>query len=219
MVDDSTTRPELRATQANTLAKSDSMRRLLAVALLFAVGVFLITEFMHYLLVPDLGRNTERLLAEGLSAVIVGCLAAMLFRVVRERHKADLARLQVIAEMNHHVRNALTPISLALGDGQDRDSVRLILGAVERIEWALREILPRQSPLPEPERARLFYFQGGLTARGARPSSHDSVGAEGQGETSSVSPRIQLIQRQHSQPAAEEPAGTPAASAREIARP
>lgn len=39
-----------------------------------AVGLvsFVVTELMHYLLVPDLGRLWERLLAEGLSAVVVG---------------------------------------------------------------------------------------------------------------------------------------------------
>jgi hypothetical protein len=138
---------------------SDSTQMLLIVALGFGAVVFLVSECMHYLLVPDLGRHAERMLAEGVSALIVGCLAALLLRSAREHRQTTRARLQVIAEMNHHIRNALNPISLAADAAQDHQAVCLISEGVARIEWALREILPRQRPLPERERTRLFYFE------------------------------------------------------------
>ena len=51
-----------------------------------SVGVgllsFLVTESMHQLLVPDLGRHWERLLAEGASALVVAALAAGLGRML-----------------------------------------------------------------------------------------------------------------------------------------
>jgi signal transduction histidine kinase len=80
-----------------------------------AVGLvaFLVTELMHYLLVPDLGRLWERLLAEGLSAVVVSLLTAGLIHQANRRREAALLRMQVIAEMNHHIRNALAAISLS----------------------------------------------------------------------------------------------------------
>ncbi|HEY6936093.1 MAG TPA: hypothetical protein VI424_03010, partial [Terriglobales bacterium] len=56
----------------------DSRRRLLLVMAGFAVAAFLITELMHYLLVPDLGPYRERIMAEGGSALILGMLAAKL---------------------------------------------------------------------------------------------------------------------------------------------
>ena len=66
-----------------------------------AVGLvsFAVTELMHYLLVPDLGRLWERLLAEGLSAVVVALLTAGLIHQANQRREAALLRMQVIAEI------------------------------------------------------------------------------------------------------------------------
>jgi hypothetical protein len=149
---------KIRRMDTDIRSELDSTQTLVIVALGFGVVVFLVVELMHYLLVPDLGRHVERMVAEGVSALIVGCLVAMLHRSAREHRQATKVRLQVIAEMNHHIRNALTPISLSAYAVQDPQSIRVISEVVERIEWALREILPRQRPLPDRERNRLFYF-------------------------------------------------------------
>jgi hypothetical protein len=123
-----------------------SLRFVLGTALGVGVVSFLASELMHYILVPDLGRHRERLLAEALSALIVSCLAARLVQITRERQRLTMARMQVIAEMNHHSRNALSPIFLGLDGSDNQQLVRLISEGVERIDWALREILPRQEP-------------------------------------------------------------------------
>jgi hypothetical protein len=130
---------------------------------LAAVGVgavsFLATELMHYILVPDIGRSDERLLAEGISALVVSLLTAKLVQVTRERHRLTVARMQVIAEMNHHIRNALSPVSLSLEDAKNQQLKRVMSDAVDRIDWALREILPREIPLGVEQRNKLGYFQ------------------------------------------------------------
>jgi signal transduction histidine kinase len=134
--------------------------RFVAIAAL-AVGAvsFLATELMHYILVPDIGRSPERLVAEGFSALLVALLTAKLVQVSRERHRLLVARMQVIAEMNHHIRNALSPITLSLDDTQNQQLRRIISNSVERIDWALREILPREMPLADEQRHKLGYFQ------------------------------------------------------------
>ena len=119
------------------------------IAVGFAVLVFLVSEFMHYLLVPELGRHEERMLAEGGAALIVGSLVGFLFRTFTKLRQATVARLQVIAEMNHHIRNALAAISLSTYVLHNEQAMRIIGEAVDRIEWTLREILPRQTPMPE----------------------------------------------------------------------
>jgi signal transduction histidine kinase len=126
-----------------------------------AVGLvsFVVTEVMHKLLVPDLGRVWERLLAEGFSAVVVALLTAGLIHQANLRREAALLRMQVIAEMNHHIRNALAAISLSADIVQNQQSIQVISESVDRIEWALREVLPRSRPLPEEDRNRMFYFQ------------------------------------------------------------
>ena len=137
----------------------NSRRFVLGVALGVGLVSFLATELMHYWLVPDLGRHQERLLAEGLSAFLVSCLVAKLTSVTRHRHRLTVARMQVIAEMNHHIRNALAPIALSVGTIENQQLIRAISEGVDRIDWALREILPREMPLREEQRDRLGYFQ------------------------------------------------------------
>jgi hypothetical protein len=126
-----------------------------------AVGIvsFLATELLRYLLVPDIGRAPERLLAEFLSALIVSCLTAKLLSISRERQRLTLARMQVIGEMNHHIRNALSPVSLSLDATEDQQLKQIISEAVDRIDWALREILPRELALENEQINWLGYFQ------------------------------------------------------------
>jgi hypothetical protein len=131
----------------------------LGIALRVGLVSFLATELMHYWLVPDLGRHQERLLAEVLSAFLVSCLVAKLASVTRERHRLTVARMQVIAEMNHHIRNALAPIALSVDAIENQQLIRVISEGVDRIDWALREILPREMPLREEQRDKLGYFQ------------------------------------------------------------
>jgi signal transduction histidine kinase len=130
---------------------------------LVSVGVglvaFLATEFMHYLLVPDIGRHWERLLAEGVSAFVVALLAARLMHAENQRREAALLRMQVISEMNHHIRNALAAVTLTTDSIQNQQCIRVISESVDRIEWALREILLRRKPLPEKELERSRYSQ------------------------------------------------------------
>lgn len=106
-----------------------------------AVGLisFLVTELMHSLLVPDLGRHWERLLAEGVSAVIVALLTARLVHAANRRQEAALLRMQIVSEMNHHIRNALQAISVMAESTENQQCIRVISESVGCIEWALRE--------------------------------------------------------------------------------
>jgi signal transduction histidine kinase len=122
------------------------------------VASFLVTEVMHFLLVPDIGRIRERLLAEGFSAIVVTLLTAGLMHAANQRRAFAMLRMQVIDEMNHHIRNALTAISLTADSMQNQQSIRVILDSVNHIDWTLREILPRAKPLQEDERQHLWFF-------------------------------------------------------------
>jgi hypothetical protein len=139
------TSSERPATVDEGRVNRDSRRRLLLVVAGFAVVAFLVTELMRYLLVADLGPYRERIMAEGGSALILGLLVAKLLQnAYRARQQAE-ARLRVIAEVNHHVRNALELISLSAYITRDEEAIRRISEGVNRIDWALREVLPRES--------------------------------------------------------------------------
>jgi hypothetical protein len=82
-----------------------------------------------------------------LSDALVGFVAAALVYVVanfQEQHSKFVAeRLKIIAEMNHHIRNALQVIAYHSWVGKDEQELAMIRDAMNRITWALKEVLPQ----------------------------------------------------------------------------
>ena len=145
------------AVSKSRLTKRIPTTRVQLVSAAVGLASFLATELMHYLLVPDIGRRWERLLAEGVSAVVVAVLTAGFMGAANQREEAALLRMQVISEMNHHIRNALGAISLTTDSIQNQGCVRVIYESVDRIEWTLREVLLRRKPISQEEIDRLRY--------------------------------------------------------------
>jgi len=69
----------------------------------------------------------------------------------QKRHNAMLKRIQVIAAMNHHVRNGLQTITLSRY-AENAQQIGLIDESSRRIQRALRELLPKT----QEERNALF---------------------------------------------------------------
>lgn len=125
------------------------------VAVAVGLASFLMTELMHFLLVPNIGRRWERLLAESISAAVAGLLAALLVKAVSRHRAAMLLRMQVISEMNEHVRTALEEISVTTQSIENQQCIRKISESVGHIEWALREVLLRPMPRTEGQRSEM----------------------------------------------------------------
>ena len=76
---------------------------------------------------------------------LVGIAVGLLVLVYERRQRQNMVRkLEVIRQMNHHVRNSLQVISFANSLPQREELGNKVRDAVERIEWALREVLPGQ---------------------------------------------------------------------------
>ena len=77
------------------------------------------------------------------SAVVAAVVAALLFyRMLwqeRERRKAIRRRLEIIREMNHHIRNAVQALTSYIPQNEETS----IDDSLRRVDWALREILPK----------------------------------------------------------------------------
>jgi len=109
------------------------------VVLRASAAVFLLTAATDCIL-GELSRHAPFRFADDLiAAVAVGCL--VLF-YERRRRGYFAGRLQIIREMNHHVRNALTVISLTSQQQPNEDLRSMMRESVGRIDWALREVLP-----------------------------------------------------------------------------
>ena len=120
-------------------AKSPSRSRtllpgFLAGFLIYSLGLLLDRVFQHA------GLNSRTITIDDLLiALLVGLL--VLFYEERRR-RALIQRLRTIELMNHHVRNSLQVIAFATP--QQEELANKVRDAVERIEWALREVLPGQ---------------------------------------------------------------------------
>jgi hypothetical protein len=105
--------------------------------------VFLVTE--------GFGRWSLIILSNMITGGIAGLLFYQYARNERNRRELVRQRMQTIVEMNHHIRNALQVIKFWSVQHQacspDDTQAHLMKDSVDRIEWALREVLPRY---PEP---------------------------------------------------------------------
>lgn len=118
--------------------------KMLALALAAAVIVFLIGASLDWFVIHE---KESRTAAIGISDVLAGSVAgALMFRLLqyeRERRRRIRKRLETVADMNHHVRNALQVISMTAYSAADQQQLQAIRASVDRIQWALREILPK----------------------------------------------------------------------------
>jgi hypothetical protein len=95
----------------------------------------------------------------GVTAVVddllIGILSGVLvFAYERHQHKLILEKMRVVADMNHHIRNALQPIMYSPYLKEQAEQVRIIQEGTRRIEWALREVLPGEDAVPPSSKAR-----------------------------------------------------------------
>ena len=74
--------------------------------------------------------------------VLAGTAGGIVLWYERLRTRALLQRLLLVSEMNHHVRNALQAVIYAAAVQKDEQLSTIVRDAVERIDWALREVLP-----------------------------------------------------------------------------
>jgi hypothetical protein len=81
------------------------------------------------------------MITDALLGIAVGL---MVLFYERRQQRNIIRKLEVIRLMNHHVRNSLQVISFAASVPQQEALEADIRSAVERIEWALREVLPGQ---------------------------------------------------------------------------
>ncbi len=87
--------------------------------------------------------------------LLIGILSGVLvFAYERHQHKLILEKMRVVADMNHHIRNALQPIMYSPYLKEQAEQVRIIQEGTRRIEWALREVLPGEDAVPPGSKSR-----------------------------------------------------------------
>ena len=128
-------------------AESLWSRRIGLLSLLVAVVVSLIGTVLDWLLVKEgLPRLDMLIFSNGLTGLFAGGLFWQMAREAKASRDLVAERMKTIAELNHHIRNSLQVIKFLGGQkrtGLDAVQLQLINDSADRIEWALRELLPR----------------------------------------------------------------------------
>ena len=139
--------------------ESSWSRRSGLLSLLVAVIVSLIGVVLDRLLLKEgIPRLDMLIFSNGLTGLFAGGLFFQMAREAKASRALVEERMKTIAELNHHIRNALQVIKFLGGQrsGLDAVQLQLINDSADRIEWALREVLPRYSvgaiPVPEEDR-------------------------------------------------------------------
>ena len=84
----------------------------------------------------------SRLIAMMTDALLGIGVSLLVLLYERRQQENSSRKLEVIRLMNHHVRNSLQVISFAASTQKEEEIGAEVRNAVERIEWALREVLP-----------------------------------------------------------------------------
>jgi hypothetical protein len=113
--------------------------------------------FFVFVLGALLENALDRFNVSGMSALfddlLIGLLAGgVVFAYEWHQHKTMLKEMRVIADMNHHIRNALQPILYSPYVTEQAEQMRIIKESTERIQWALSEVLPGDSAASAPGR-------------------------------------------------------------------
>ncbi|HET9741644.1 MAG TPA: hypothetical protein VFQ00_02740 [Terriglobales bacterium] len=135
-----------------------SPRRAKLLVILIAIIVSVVgIVFDRMLLHAGVPRNFLIVLSNTLTGIVAGGFFWQAMRRELDHRDFVSRRLRIIADMNHHIRNALQVISLYSYRGQDEKNIKVVNEAVNRIEWALQEVLPgnvASPPLTGPPLAR-----------------------------------------------------------------
>jgi len=99
-------------------------------------------EAVYRLAFSDFDGARDRLPIEALFGLVLGWLATKLARNVYLHRKQTTARLHLIWDRNHRIRHALGAISPLAHPSSNQQSIRVIREEVDRIERALKDVLP-----------------------------------------------------------------------------
>src|SRR3954469_18353043 len=106
-----------------------------------------LTVFGSAVLVEKLSKRSQGsskvLMAwNAIAGFAAGWMAMKAIEGARERRNNIAQRLKMIGDLNHHVRNALQSIQLSAYSTHDQEIIASVGDSVQRIEGALREIVP-----------------------------------------------------------------------------
>ena len=88
-------------------------------------------------------HGVNRIYTSDVYTLIVGFLLSYALLLNEDRRRANLARrMQIAADVNHHIRNALTGVVYTAAVRNDPALHAVLEDATARIDWVLNTVLP-----------------------------------------------------------------------------
>ena len=121
--------------------KKPSSSAKISLSVLCGIVVMAIAIAIHFAILP---RERGLLLHAGIGDLIAGLTAVVFCLAIQLRqeeihYKTAMERAAIVAELNHHVRNAVFPLCLAIQKTGDMESMKTANDAVDRINIALKD--------------------------------------------------------------------------------
>ena len=93
--------------------------------------------------VDSLFHHAKQLFASDLYTCVVAFALCYMLLIYEKRRRVLLARrMEIAAEVNHHIRNALTAVVFSASVQNDPELQAVIEDATARIDWVLTTVLP-----------------------------------------------------------------------------
>ena len=89
-------------------------------------------------------------ISNGLVALLAATLMYTLLAYGRRQRRLVMERMAALNEVNHHIRNALQALAFTAGALQGTKEGVTVNESIQRIQWALLEVLPKVEPTYEP---------------------------------------------------------------------
>jgi hypothetical protein len=88
-------------------------------------------------------HHASRIYASDLYTCVIASIFSYLLMIYEKRRRTILARrMAIAAEVNHHIRNALTAIIYSTSVRHDQSLQATLKDATDRIDWVLNTVLP-----------------------------------------------------------------------------
>jgi hypothetical protein len=88
-------------------------------------------------------HHASRIYASDLYTCVIASIFSYLLMIYEKRRRMILARrMAIAAEVNHHIRNALTAIIYSTSVRRDQSLQATLKDATDRIDWVLNTVLP-----------------------------------------------------------------------------
>ncbi|MGZ4837851.1 MAG: hypothetical protein ACXVZR_04820 [Terriglobales bacterium] len=124
-------------------------RRLWLIAGTIGLMMFLGSVGLDVLLLEH-EAGVGMVVSNALVALLAASLVYTLLAFGRTQRRRVIERMDALQEVNHHIRNALQALSFTAGTMKNTKEGDTINEAIQRIQWALHEVLPKVEPEFEP---------------------------------------------------------------------